>query len=576
MSAPTADSSSTMAPPTQFHSIHDVTTAVGSQLATARAKHWTVFGVVEPGIDLAGRQAADSLEAVCYELGRRFQNLLSGRDGFRYFAGLRQISQRIWGHFEGGVASEFHTTARDLAEIAVHRYADWNRALRVPGEQLPGWTKGSCQRLAELVVLAEFYGNTLAARRRSGKGQVLRLSSSRDRYPWECDPDAAVERLIGIRDERGKREGNLLSSYGGFLRNDADDAESARIIAAAYLDPEVLLKAHMLGSLNRKDEQLAAHQAIAAAITWWNFLPDLSSSREAVSEYDSPLKAQFGFGLLDLEFCLDVCSSKVMVAWETPPFLDGHGFTVAPAATRRDFEAALTTSRQDDGGAWAAVTVDSAEQAMRFLDAGRHAGNLDNPKGIWPIRIIGEHMLYDAVHVRLPSPLLWSAQFDEESRAQMARRFESDTHLHLAPFGSQPWPVGKNLQVSGRTFTDVDASLVIDDLLVVVDCYNSRWTPELDIGSHAVTRNRADNLVAKLDKWDQQWRTIASTHPRLLPAGVRRVLPVVATPGAEWIPSLDDRLWLRSDVPRICTLSELAEELSSHGSAERSADVEVA
>ena len=101
-------------------------------------------------------------------------------------------------------------------------------------------------------------------------------------------------------------------------------------------------------------------------------------------------------------------------------------------------------------------------------------------------------MLYDAVHVRLPNPLLWSVQFDEASRAQLARRFESDAHVHLAPFGSQPWPVGKNLSVDGEKFTDVDASVVINDLLVVVDCYNSRWTPDLDLGSHAVTRNRAD------------------------------------------------------------------------------------
>jgi hypothetical protein len=525
-----------MAPSNQFRSIHDVTTAVGSRLAFARAKHWTVFSGVEPGADLEGREGSDSLETVCSELERRFQHLLAGKDGFRYFAGLRQISQRMWGHLDGPAASEFHTTARDIAEIAVHRYADWNRKLRVPGERLPAWTNGSCQRLAELLALAELYGNTQAARRRSAKGQVLRLSSTPGTYPWEHDADTEVERLIAIRDERSKREGNLLSAYGGFLPSEADGDESARIIAAEYLEPEVLHKAHMLGSLNVEDQQLDAHRVIAAAITWWSYLPDVSPRREAVAEYDSPLRAQFGFGLLDLEFCLDVCSSKVIEAWESPPFLDCHGFTLGPAPTRRDFEMALAVSRHDDGGAWAGVSVDSAENALQFLDGGRNVGDLDNPKGIWPIRIVGEHMLYDAVHVRLPNPLLWSVRFDETSRARMARRFESDAHAHLAPFGSQPWTAGKNLYVDGKKFTDVDASVAINDLLVVVDCYNSRWTPDLDLGSHAVTRNRADHLESKLDKWDQQWRTIATTHPRLLPPGVRRMLPVVATPGLNGSP----------------------------------------
>ncbi|MGB3411462.1 MAG: hypothetical protein WBA45_09700 [Microthrixaceae bacterium] len=108
--------------------------------------------------------------------------------------------------------------------------------------------------------------------------------------------------------------------------------------------------------------------------------------------------------------------------------------------------------------------------------------------------------------------------------------------------------------------TDLDASVVIDDVLIAVDCYSSAWTPAHDRGDHRATRNRSDNLIQKLRDWDDKWRRIAADPPtEIKRRGVRSVVPVVATAGAEWLASDDSDLWITAAIPRICTIAELTQ-----------------
>jgi hypothetical protein len=76
-------------------------------------------------------------------------------------------------------------------------------------------------------------------------------------------------------------------------------------------------------------------------------------------------------------------------------------------------------------------------------------------------------------------------------------------------------------------------------------------------------RNRANNLVAKLEKWQRQWAGIAAHHPDLLPDGVEFILPLVVTATPEWIPSDSAHLWLGPTVPALLTVAELHGFLSA-------------
>lgn len=175
----------------------------------------------------------------------------------------------------------------------------------------------------------------------------------------------------------------------------------------------------------------------------------------------------------------------------------------------------------------------------------------------------GSVLLYDLANASLFRPLFIEQVLSQAERQEFAKDFEVRTHARLADLGSQPWPSGRRLRVGSAELTDADASVQIGSLLVVVDCYSSPWTKDLDVGSHRAVRNRAANLIAKLEKWQDQWRDIAASHPGLLPEGVETILPVVVTSTAEWIPSEDRHLWLDPAIPALLTVTELHAFLQS-------------
>ena len=135
-------------------------------------------------------------------------------------------------------------------------------------------------------------------------------------------------------------------------------------------------------------------------------------------------------------------------------------------------------------------------------------------------------------------------------------------HARLAELGIQPYPSGVRFRRGDKTeITDLDASVVIDGVLVAVDCFAAPWRASLDDGDHATTRNRAEAIELKLRAWDLKWQEVVSAESQLLTDEITHVLPVVVTPGPEWIRSADPDLWFTSGRPRICTVTELRDQL---------------
>lgn len=280
---------------------------------------------------------------------------------------------------------------------------------------------------------------------------------------------------------------------------------------------------------------------------------DAAEETAAAAPYDTALRRIHGFGVSDLDRVLRAVSGVVFRTWpRCPRTLERHGFVVTPKPGEDDIRGVDPPSGRDE--ATANCTFWSA---LDFLDAGRRPPALDQPLLRRPLRRLGPFVLYDCVDLGPVGPLLWDIPLDDTIRRRLSREFERGVYELIGRLGSQPWPPGRLVRHGGKHITDVDASVQIDDVLVVVDCYSSPWSPKLDSGSHAATRNRGHHLLDKLDKWDGQWRDIVQQRILAFPQGTSSVLPVVVTSGPEWVPSAAETYWLTATMPRICTAEEL-------------------
>lgn len=541
-----------------WRSIDEITTQVGLLLAPERQRLWRQTESHLTGERAwSGQDGYASAMALSAVLESNFEEHLNNRNGLKLFAGMRQLSQRLWSHM-GTRADEFVGARRSVADLALHRYAKWT-----PVEaswSMPTWDPGSLGALVRFFVLAEVYSDLVAARRRLGKGAKIQVVGGTDIWFRDVERDSMANRLIGSIDERQRRDPNVFSSYAA-LNYDAG-VQGDRILAAEWADPaDIGHDYEMLGSLPpqmRKGITPSFFERVATA----GYLQDMQVVRETFSVYSEALEATHGISLLDIECALDIASSKVIAAWTEPRLLNLHGFELAPWPTPQDIVNALMVSRMTGLNAWTGVTPTRVIAALSFLDSADQVAELDNPMAYRPLRRMGDTMLYDAIHARIPNALLWQLDLPQKTQKRFASEFEASVHHDLGQFGTQPWPSGKALKSDGVQLTDVDASVVLDELLVVVDCYSSPWTPELDGGSHSQVRNRGENLQTKYDEWVRKWKRIADNNVHLVPTGVERILPVVVTAGTEWINSDAEDRWFTDEIPRVCSAHELRTLLS--------------
>ncbi len=127
---------------------------------------------------------------------------------------------------------------------------------------------------------------------------------------------------------------------------------------------------------------------------------------------------------------------------------------------------------------------------------------------------------------------------------------------------------------AAKRSTDIDCPLRVGETLVLAEVkgkYLGR-APEI-FAEPRLVRARWEDNRGLLQKMDDAARALVARRNdgtlRKGMEGIRRVLPVVLRPLPEWIPALDDELWLRkptrTDVglPRILTPEELRDYLES-------------
>lgn len=467
--------------------------------------------------------------------------IVGGCNGLVLFSALRHLSPSLWLS-----APLTHEACRGVAETTVHRSADWST---IPDE-------GDCwsfppriiEVLADLSAASMMLVTALSARRRIAKGQRV---SVRRLVPLEFRrAQGAIADLIEVRDTRVMNDRNALAGVSGL--SVVAGEHNHRVLAAEWVSTEEFHPVHGPAASAERGEVAPLPGDVARQ----GFRADLDDRDDQLTVVNDALETTLQFGFAALDVVYEAVTAKII---QTYPVgcrsMADHGWALGPTPTATELRAAARVVARRG------KPRPSPESVRRAFDA-VDAGQADNDVTKWrhqrAFRRIGDSILYDLVKSS-PLPLhLIESDLPHWVAQKLEKGFESRVHGLIGQLGTQPFRTGEVLRrQDGTLITDLDACVAVGKVLFVADCYASPWRQDLDDGDHASTRNRAERLVKKLRAWDGKWKEVTRTAPNLLPAGVSLILPVVVTPGAEWIGSPDGDLWFSPGIPRICTATEL-------------------
>jgi hypothetical protein len=547
--------------------IDAVTSYVARRFTAARSSRGLLERTLQPSLAgyevLNGPDGYQIANAARITLEQEIAKACNGFDALVLFAAARSISPRIW-TLLGPSGDDVQVGVRAVLELGIQKYAKWKPSTRQL-ENMPGFLPAHLEVLGKVFALSEAYAGMLATLRRLAKGQRVEV---RCVAPLELvNEESDVGELIARLDRRHGAEDDPLASFGTVADSLVDEMPIPFLLAAALVAPsEVLTTAR--GDFAVETLETGRLVRTADRVTRWGFIGNLQHFQRSVEAYDAALRDSVGFGLIDLHAVEHLSSIAILERYGGPESLPDClvllGLVPLPEEASILYEAVAGTHPYDEMDMDHRPTPESLSRAFDHLVASPTLLDLTNPTVRRPLsQISPSKYVCDLTAVSLFSPLWVERGLSEDQRQKLTRGFEWRAHTMLSRLGEQPWTSGRVLKAGSHVLTDVDASVQIGDLLVVGDCYSSPWSHELDVGTHSKVRNRAQALVAKAEKWQRQWREIATDYSSLLPAGVGRILPVVLTASAEWVPSLDAHLWLSDEVPIILTANELIDVLTA-------------
>lgn len=311
---------------------------------------------------------------------------------------------------------------------------------------------------------------------------------------------------------------------------------------------------------------LAEHDVLAD----WGYRASIGEMLDALHPIRDDLIRHHGCSLEDAVVLLHHLGVTMapMAHPDRAEALHRFGYIATPWPRLEDLDGALARAiREGVEGADRATTA-GIRAAVAALTATPEALTLDHPPYRRPFIRAGDTLIYDALGCHLPAVLTHETPFNERARQHLTRTFERQVHELLSPCGHQPFGPGTHVEEEGQRQTDLDASVVVDGMLVAIDCYSSPWTQALDLGEYRTTSNRAKGLLKKLAKWEQQWRRLAE-GTWISGVDVDAVLPVVVTASAEWLGTPAEQPRFPDGTPRILNARELVDLLTHRPSVAR-------
>ena len=114
------------------------------------------------------------------------------------------------------------------------------------------------------------------------------------------------------------------------------------------------------------------------------------------------------------------------------------------------------------------------------------------------------------------------------------------------------------IKEGGQLKDEIDLLLRKNEEVYVCECF-SMWRPlDIEVGEPNRIKKRLDQIEAKLD---QAGDTCSYLQRRRVGPGFD--YRAVKSPFIEWLPSTSERYWISQEIPRVMTVEELAEFLSS-------------
>jgi hypothetical protein len=533
--------------------------------------HGRLVGVVQQHLDarirLEGGHGVELCDRLLEALDAEFARLLRGNPAAPVWTCSRHMSPSFWAGDEG--TSLMYRDARRVVEKSIERYGLWGP---VNAERLHDWNNSTIRATGRCFATAEAYCVVLATRRRVAKGQTAEITGH---APIQVEyEENDLDRLIRVRDRRVLASLNPLGRMGSLAPKISYPlrVRSPTLVVAKYADPAELRADVIAGRASSVVESSYGHQILQVdVISNWANDPGYADLTAAHAPYDHLAKRDLGYTVVDLVAVHSLVTRAMFPSFDSddpiPMELELCGYGLLDLG-RVDFGAARAVA--DDLGLSGAehVTPATAEAAFRSLSKSQletDARRLERR----PYWVLGDQILVDFVAVDLEYHMVDFLAAETEYESRNPFDFEKRVHALLGLHGEQPLRAGFRAKLNGQLITDIDASVVVGDVLVVVDCFASPWRESLDLGDYSSTRNRVSGLLEKLSRWDQKWRRIAAAPPRwLLGTGSSRLLPVVVTPSPEWISSDASTVWFDEETPRICTVDELVEVLRHPGKFE--------
>lgn len=420
-------------------------------------------------------------------------------------------------------------------------------------------TQFGVNELAELYhleVLAYEIWQTMAQMRITGKGASLVVNRERgtlgdDRTPWLNE---LVTRYDGRRQtfnhsamgvvfsSRNAGKGILLPRNNVAGSPDTQLAEQLLRVHGVALGgdfvPNFTLQAVNIAAYfeahlplansfeAQRHVSLASVVAVVSTLSAWAMVEAIRSPGRMLNLYQRAYEGPFAWDQL-----LDLVKSGLSDA------LAMSGLPIGPAEV--DVPSALRFLRL--GG--------PRNEEIDVSIAGPHAA-------ILPFGDKGVVIDYAWLHERLYS-LFFGVKLDDQN-------FKGDALEALVRQPASLLPTGP-CKALNNTRKQIDAAFGVDDCLVVVECRAVGKSIGVDRGSPVAIEYRTSRIEKALQDCDEKARWLAS-NPKgrnFDISGFNRIVPIAVTPFVEFIPTLDQRYWITSDLPRCMTPDELSAALDS-------------
>lgn len=538
------------------------------------------FSARFPG-DLDDTRSFEAIKAYAERLQQRIKSRLCGHS--RKFWYL--LYARLW-HMPIHPNSESkwsRTLILRTLELAIAKFGSIN-AKDVLAVGHTSWAPGISDKLVlqmlEVIDLTrEFYYAT-ASMRRTAKGGRLDYES------WTVKHDDESARLIKLYDERVIERSERYSESGIFANHYTNGNVANWVVQVAIANDANITWPLRSSLITRKPATGPDAADGNAYVPNYIFLPEeFATDLAALVPFRSSIEKRLRFRLEDLFAAIAAIGLTTVQYQEISPSVYAQIQRGGYLVSRKDLIHErlcdiLPTIFKAYGVSLPNDVKDTARLIQDFLTlAPDETIDLERRKPLKPliplsdteVRVDFRLLPFPIREVYLSLPTL--SESDNQTRSDDFEIAVRDQITQSIP-GATPWRTSSEIEFSDGSKRELDASVMIGDVLLLCECKARSIGDKMELAAPAFLDSRWETSVEYIDDVD----TLASAliekeivRGPAVPDNVKWILPVVVEPHAEYIPLTSTKFWVIADeVPRIMTVDECVKVAEIINSGDRS------